>query len=150
MKVKNILVPVDFSECSKNALVYSIQVAREFCATLDVLYVVPPYYACDPFDLSEMDRIKNELCSAAEQKIATLVLQQVPQGLPVETIVRHGQPVSEIIEAAKELEADLIIISTHGYTGLKHVFLGSTAENVVRHAPCPVLTVREKEHEFLA
>ena len=56
---------------------------------------------------------------------------------------------SEIAAAAKELDADLIIISTHGHTGLKHVFLGSVTENVARLAPCPVLVVREEEHEFL-
>ena len=63
--------------------------------------------------------------------------------------MRTGRAASEIVEVAKERNTDLIIISTHGYTGLKHVFLGSTTENVVRYAPCPVLTVREHEHEFV-
>ena len=149
LKIKKILVPVDFSPCSQKALLYAIQMAREFCATIDVLYVVPPYYAYDPYGVAEFERIEKQLRSG-EEKLATLVLQQVPQGLPVETFVRNGRPATEIVEAARELGADLIIISTHGHKGLKHVLLGSTAESVVRHAPCPVLTVREKEREFLA
>ena len=63
--------------------------------------------------------------------------------------VRPGRPATEIVEAARELAADLIVIATHGRTGLQHVLLGSVAENVVRHAPCPVLTVREHEREFV-
>jgi nucleotide-binding universal stress UspA family protein len=65
------------------------------------------------------------------------------------TLLRTGQPHTEIVEAARELGADLIVLSTHGHTGLTHALLGSTAEKVVRHAPCPVLVVREKEHEFV-
>ena len=70
------------------------------------------------------------------------------QGAP--TLARVGRPFVEISELAREMEVDLIILGTHGYTGLKHVLLGSTAERVVRHAPCPVLTVRAEEHEFIA
>jgi len=65
------------------------------------------------------------------------------------TLVRFGKPFQEICDAARGLKVDLIVISTHGYTGLKHAVLGSTAERVVRHAPCPVLVVREQEHEFV-
>jgi universal stress protein A len=114
-----------------------------------VLYVVPPYAAYDPYAITECDHIDRQLRTNGEQKLATLVLQQIPQGLPVETFVRTGRPATEIVEAATELESDLIIISTHGHTGLKAV-LGGTTEHVVRHAPCPVLVVREKEHDFLA
>src|SRR5438046_2829865 len=65
------------------------------------------------------------------------------------TLVRFGKPFQEICDAARGLKVDLIVISTHGYTGLKHAVLGSTAERVVRHAPCPVFVVREQEHEFV-
>ena len=72
-----------------------------------------------------------------------------PENVRGQALVRLGQPHREITEAAKELHVDLIVLATHGYTGLKHAFLGSTAERVVRHAPCPVLTVREREHDFV-
>jgi len=76
------------------------------------------------------------------------VTNVIHRQVSTETSVRSGQPAFEIIEAAKVLPADLIIMSTHGRTGLKHVFLGSVTEHVVRQAPCPVLVVRDREHEF--
>ena len=75
--------------------------------------------------------------------------QQMPVKLLADSLVRVGHPYQEITQAAQELKADLIVIATHGYTGLKHILLGSTAERVVRHASCPVLTVREREHDFV-
>ena len=69
---------------------------------------------------------------------------------PVKTLVRTGSPADEIVDAAKEMGVDLIILSTHGRTGLKHLLLGSMTENVVRRAPCPVLVVREREREFVS
>ena len=71
------------------------------------------------------------------------------KALSVRPLVCTGRAPWEILRVARETEADLIIIATHGYTGLKHVLLGSTAELVVRHAPCPVLTVRQVEHDFV-
>ena len=85
-----------------------------------------------------------------EKKLAELVTEEVHGQVLADSLVRSGSPAIEIIAAAKELDADVIVISTHGYTGLTHVFLGSVAEHVVRRAPCPVLVVREKEHEFIA
>ncbi len=144
-----ILVPVDFSECSKKALAYAIPLAKQFGATIDVVHVVPPYYALDPYGVAEYERVEKELLATGEQRLARLLLDMIPSGIAADIFVRTGKAAIEIVEVAKELEADLIILSTHGHTGLKHVILGSTAENVVRHAPCPVLTVREKEHEFI-
>ena len=148
-KIKKILVPVDFSECSKKALAYAVPFAKQFGATIDVLYVIPPYYALDPYGVTEYERVERQLRASGEQKLAALVLEEIPQTVPVEILVRTGRAAQEIVDAAKELETDLIIIATHGRNGLKHMVIGSTAENVVRQAPCPVLTVREKEHEFI-
>jgi len=69
--------------------------------------------------------------------------------VPFKAVVREGEPYAQIVAAAKELGIDLIVLSTHGRTGLAHVFMDSTAEKVVRYAPCPVLIVRQQEHEFL-
>jgi nucleotide-binding universal stress UspA family protein len=82
--------------------------------------------------------------------LANLVKEFVHGEVPAETVVRNGTPSMEIVELANTLPADIIIISTHGRSGLKHVLMGSVAEHVVRHAPCPVLVVREREREFLA
>jgi nucleotide-binding universal stress UspA family protein len=88
--------------------------------------------------------------SAAASKLAALATEEVSPEVSVDISVRNGHTGTEIVSAARDTEADLIVISTHGYTGLKHVWFGSVAENVVRHARCPVLVVREKEHEFLS
>lgn len=85
-----------------------------------------------------------------EKELAKLVVDEVRREVPTDTLVLVGSPAVEIIEAARSLPADLIVISTHGRTGLKHVFLGSVAERVVQRAPCPVFVVREREHEILA
>jgi nucleotide-binding universal stress UspA family protein len=77
-----------------------------------------------------------------------LAQDEVEELIPVQAEVRTGKPYNEIVLAAKKLGADLIVIATHGYSGLKRALLGSTAERVVRYAPCPVLVVREKEKEF--
>jgi universal stress protein A len=85
-----------------------------------------------------------------EQQLATLRRREIGERIKGETIVHMGKPSREIINLAKAKKVDLIIIATHGYTGMKHVLLGSTAERVVRRAPCPVLVVREKENEFIS
>ena len=84
----------------------------------------------------------------AENKLHVWADSLETHGVATKTMLRTGLPAHEIVEAAKELDTDLIIIATHGYTGWKHFCIGSTAERVVRAAPCPVLVVREKEHQF--
>jgi len=94
----------------------------------------------------ETDKVKSAAKAQLEKVCRDALL---PAKMVERVLVRYGTPFAEIADAARTLKADLIILTTHGYTGLKHVFMGSTAERVVRHAPCPVLTVREKEHEFV-
>jgi nucleotide-binding universal stress UspA family protein len=143
-QLKKILVPVDFSECSTKALQYAIPLAKQFDAELTLLHVVQPYPA-----VPEMYPVSAESGRDADKELE--VLQRTTcDAVASQTCLRVGTPHLEIVRAAKELGADLIVISTHGHTGLAHVFLGSTAERVVRHAGCPVLVVREREHEFVA
>jgi universal stress protein A len=142
-KLRKILVPIDFSDCSKKALAYAIPFARQFGAELNLLHVVEPYPAVPemaPFDYETIEegRLELEVLRKGLGNIETC-----------RTLVRMGAPATEITGAAKDLDADLIILSTHGRKGLSRMFLGSTAERVVRSAPCPVLIVRESEHEFV-
>jgi len=149
LKLKTILVPIDFSETSKKALVYAVRMAEQFGSKIILLNVVEPVatpdFAYHPLML-ETDKAKSAAKAGLEQvcRDALLSAKMVDR-----VVVRYGTPFAEITSAARTLKADLIILTTHGYSGLKHVFMGSTAERVVRHAPCPVLTVREKEHEFV-
>jgi nucleotide-binding universal stress UspA family protein len=147
-KIKRVLVPIDFSHCSKKALQYAVPFANQFGARLCLLYVGQGYHLVP--ELSVVNLPEAQARMDATGKLATLAREEIGDKVSSELLVRKGHPATEILSAARELGADLIIISTHGYTGLKHVLLGSTAEHVVRQAPCPVLVVREQEHEFLA
>jgi nucleotide-binding universal stress UspA family protein len=151
MKLKSILVPVDFSPSAQKALHYALSFAEQFGATITVLNVVEP--AVYPTELGyipvEIDALHKTMNTSARERLAQLAQEQIPPRFRANTLVRIGRPYHEITTAARELNVDLIVIATHGYTGLKHVVLGSTAERVVRHAPCPVLTVREREHDFV-
>ena len=144
VRIKSILVPVDFSPASKRALEYAVGVASQFKATLTLLHVVEPVATPDfaaSFPLALED--ESLMAAAKRQLEQTVKAARVPRGMVEKVLVRFGRSFHEIADAARTRKADLIIISTHGYTGLKHALLGSTTERVVRHAHCPVLVVRQ-------
>jgi universal stress protein A len=143
-KLKKILVPLDFSDCSKKALEYAIPYAKQFDAELVLLNVIEPYPPVPQMELVDVEMIQDSL-----RDLETL-REIVGDDVLCRSEVRTGVPRVEIVQEAKQNDIDLIILATHGYKGLSHVFLGSTAEKVVRNAPCPVLTVRQSEREFVA
>jgi nucleotide-binding universal stress UspA family protein len=142
--IRHILVPIDFSEHSKNALKYAIPYAVQFNARLDLLYVVEPtiYPADFSFGQVGFPNIEEELRKRGSEELNALVRNEIKGRVPAETAVRTGKPFYEINEYALEKNVDLIIIATHGHTGVEHILFGSTVEKVVRKAPCPVLVVR--------
>ena len=151
LRLKKILVPIDFSETSKKAFQYALKFAEQFDSEITLLNVVEPISAMigAPLAVEAFPDAKDEL-SAAERNLAALVAESHTNGAnAVNSSVRIGHAPNEITKAAKDMDVDLIIISTHGYTSWRHLCIGSTAERVVRTAPCPVLVVREKEHEFI-
>jgi universal stress protein A len=150
LKLKRILVPIDFSDCSKKALAYALPLAKEHQAALTLLYVVPPAYSAGEYGGVDYAQLEAGMKDGGEKELAKLVVDEVRGQVAADTLTCVGSPSREIVEVARRLPADLIVISTHGRTGLKHVLLGSVAENVVRRAPCPVFVVREVEHEILA
>lgn len=148
--LRKILVPIDFSECSRKALQYAVPLAQQFQASLILVYVMPVhYYVGSEFGPVDVPLPEVELLRSSEEQLAQLAAREIGGRVVSECRVMRGQPVHELVRAAGEVEADLILLSTHGHTGLKHVLLGSVTENVVRYAPCPVLVVREHQHEFL-
>jgi universal stress protein A len=148
--LRKILVPVDFSECSRKALQYAVPLARQFGAGLVLVYVMPVhYFVGSEFGPVDVPVPEKELLRNSERELGRLAEQETSGEVRAEIRVCRGQPVHEIVRVAREEGADLILLSTHGHTGLKHVLLGSVAENVVRYAPCPVLVVREHEREFV-
>jgi universal stress protein A len=141
--IKKILVPVDFSNCSLRALDYAVALAEHFASRMILLHVVEPggygiSYCTLPAD--EGGSEGNPLQPEREQ-LSALHRKRVPQRVSCELLVRMGHAYSEIPDTAKALGADIIVLGAQGSSGLKHVSLGSTAERVLKHSPCPVLTV---------
>lgn len=140
---KRILLPLDFSEPSKRVTQLAREWMKFFGAHLYVLHVVEPVpfmtgFPAVPIPLS--DREVEEKAKAALERLAA---RAFPERKNVSLLVRRGKAYDEIVAAARNLKIDLIIIPTHGHTGLGKILLGGTAERVVRHAPCAVLTVRQ-------
>jgi nucleotide-binding universal stress UspA family protein len=143
--VKSIVVPVDFSQCSVFALRYAAKLAGQVDAALILVHVATSLLTPPEMEYVQVDlkKFRAEVEKHASGKLAALAQKEVPGTIPTSPLVRHGAPWEEITRVAKDRKADLIVIGTHGYTGLKHMVLGSTAEKVVRYAGCPVLVVRE-------
>lgn len=139
-RLRNILVPIDFSRNARKSLRYAIPLAAQFGARITLLHVVRRVVY--PTEMGIV--VTNGLLATTttREHLATLGQKLVPKNLRGKMLVRMGEPFDEIAYIARQLKADLIVCTTHGYTGLKHVMLGSTAERVVRHAPCPVLTLK--------
>jgi universal stress protein A len=152
LRLKKILVPIDFSDCSKKALQYAFALGQQQNATLTLLYVVPPFSYGGGGEYGPIDytSLEADMRSSAKNELAALSRKELGDKVGAENVVRFGAPTMGIVDLAKSLPADMIVISTHGRTGLKHVLMGSVAEYVVRHAPCPVLVVRPEERECLA
>ena len=150
LNLKKILVPIDFSPMSKKAFQYATRFAEQFGCEIILLHVVEPVtaiagapLAVDIFPEAEEDAF------AAQAELACLATSSGNHRNSFTSVVRIGHTPNEITKAAKELDVDLIMIGTHGYTSWRHLCIGSTAERVVRTAPCAVLVVREKEHDFV-
>jgi nucleotide-binding universal stress UspA family protein len=146
--VRRILMATDFSNCSKEALGYASHLAKRLKANLFLIHVFElPVYSdigVAPSVRPEVQRWLRELKAESARRLEALAKATGRQGVNVRPLIREGSPFLEILEAARELPADLIVLGTHGRTGLAHVVMGSVAERVVRNAPCPVLTVRPK------
>jgi nucleotide-binding universal stress UspA family protein len=150
IRLQRILVPVDFSDASKNALKYAVALAKQFQATLLLLHVVEFNFVGSDLGAVELSQLEAEMQDNAEKQLATWAHQETSGWVSAEPLVSSGRPYSVIVETAQEQNMDLIIIATHGHSSLAHVLLGSTVERVVRYAPCPVLVVRQPEREFVA
>ncbi len=146
MNVRTILLPTDFSECAGHAVPYAASLARLHGARIICLHVVEPVvpavgWAPVAESLPVAD-VGEQLESAAERELPKIARREECAGLDIEEAIAHGEAASEIVRVAAERGADLIVISSHGRTGLGRILFGSTAEAVVRHAACPVLVVK--------
>jgi nucleotide-binding universal stress UspA family protein len=146
MEIRSILVPTDFSECGNYALSYAASLARSFNASIICVHVIEPIVPTvgysgmtEPLPIAD---ISEQLEDSAERELPKLAECEDCAGLDIEEVIVHGEAASEIVRVAKERKVDLIVVSSHGRTGLGRILFGSTAEAVVRHALCPVLVVK--------
>jgi nucleotide-binding universal stress UspA family protein len=144
---RRILVPVDFSKCSMQGLDYAKALAKQFDSTLVLLHSVhlSYYVASDEYARYDLPLLLQQSEKIAKEQMRDLVQQTDWEGIKVETSLEIGHAGQQICYRAQDQHADLIVTSTHGTTGLKHILVGSTAEYVVRHAHCPVLVVPSRE-----
>lgn len=147
MKIKTILVPTDFSELSNEAVEFALSLAKEMGSKVILLSSLT---RSDDFD--EFIPLYDEGYSYSKDRAAAVLSEIIKkaQGMGLEAggEIVDGTPFVEIIRMAQKMAADLIVMGTHGRTGLSHVVMGSQAERVVRHSCCPVLTVKSRRHQF--
>jgi nucleotide-binding universal stress UspA family protein len=145
--LKRILVSTDFSETSRAALRYGMELADRFHARLYLFHVPPnPGEAAEAeYPIGIFEIMQND----AHDRLLHLLTDDEARNLRPECAMRVGTPAEEIVKYATEHEIDLIVLGTHGRRGVARLVLGSVAEQVVRTAPCPVLTVHHPEHEFV-
>ncbi len=151
IRLERILVPTDFSESARQAFRYGVSFAREYGAELVLLHVVevvPAGYASDLFPVP-MAEVFREVSAYAEAELARLAEAAREKGVQPRLRVAHGKASAEIVRVAEEENADMIVLGTHGRGLLDTALFGSTTERVVRKAPCPVLTCRPAEHDFV-
>ena len=151
LQLRRILLPTDFSGCANYALPYAAAIARATGAAIICVHVVEPIapavgYSGLPEPMPIAD-ISEQLEDSAERELPQLARCEDFSGLDVEQVIVHGDAAAEIVHVAGEREVDLIVVSSHGRTGLGRIIFGSTAEAVVRHASCPVLVVKPPPQE---
>jgi len=151
IELKRILLPTDFSEYSQAACAYACGLVEKFDSELHVLHVLQDLIAMVPepgLAFPPPGDYMQELKESAETALAKIPDPEWSAGRSIVRVTRTGPPFLEIIQYAREHEIDLIVLGTHGRSGLAHVLLGSVAEKIVRKSPCPVLTIRPEGHEF--
>ncbi len=148
--IKKILYAADFSDMSVWALSYAAYLAERCGAELHCVHVVDDSYRYwVGFDLAAVPAPPpvEDLAAAAKRQMGNFLEDKIPSGVPLVEQILHGRPFAEVVRYAADLHMDLIVMGTHGRTGISHMLMGSVAEKVVRQSPCPVLTVRHPKQD---
>jgi nucleotide-binding universal stress UspA family protein len=141
--ITTILVPTDFSEYSRQALSYAEMIAKTFDAKIVLIHVIDTVSYVVSESVQWTTDVAARVQATIQPMLDGLVHDAQKRGVVAESRLTQGVPYDQIVKAAEGAHADLVVMATHGRTGMRHVLLGSVAERVVRLAPCPVLTVRE-------
>jgi universal stress protein A len=149
IRIKTILCPVDFSDASRNAVRYAREFAKSMQASIHLLNIVEPRPMAVDISLNYVP-VEEELEKAASDDLREILGELAADGIKAECGVEIGNPADIILDAIDRLDANLVIMGSHGKKGLSRLIMGSVAETVVRKANCPVLTVKAEEKEFIA
>lgn len=151
LRLRRVLLPIDFSGCGNFALPYAASISKATGAAIICIHVVEPIVPAvsysglaEPMPIAD---ITEQLEDSAERELPQITDCDELHGLNVEEVIVHGDAAAEIVRVAEEQDVDLIVISSHGRTGIGRIIFGSTAEAVVRHAHCPVLVVKPPPEE---
>lgn len=146
---KKILCPVDFSQFTQDVVNYALDLAKKYGAELHIMHVVPNMTYFTPYESfltpENLVAIEKNIQDEVERNFTKLLKEDK---VPTKRVIKTGVPFVEIIDYARSESVDLIVMGTHGHTGLEHILIGNVAEKVVRKSPCPVMTIRPKGKEF--
>jgi universal stress protein A len=146
---KKIVCPIDFSEFTDEILKYAVNITKKFNAELHLIHIIPNLNYFIPYE----SFLTPENLVAIEKNIEKEVEKDFEKvtkdiDMPLKKIVKTGATFVEIIDYIKEEDIDLVVMGTHGRSGIEHILIGSVAEKVVRKSPCPVLTIRPRGRKF--
>ncbi|OGW53013.1 MAG: hypothetical protein A2Z60_00070 [Nitrospirae bacterium RIFCSPLOWO2_02_42_7] len=142
-----ILFPTDFSESAENASRYALSLAKKYGSKVYVIHVIEPFTYTTEFGLDFSAQLK-EMEASARRLLDDVAASIKKTNLDVESVLITGEPFVEIIKYARKEQVDLIVMATHGRSGIEHMLMGSVAEKVVRKSPCPVLTIKKSGQTF--
>ncbi|NUO07613.1 MAG: universal stress protein [Candidatus Brocadia sp.] len=149
IKLKKILCPIDFSACSTYALNYAIDLSAKEDASLYLIHVIETHISDIKDIVQQIDLLLDDTqTDNFRMRLVNLIPDDIQTHITIEPIVEKGTAFVEIIKTAKDKQVDLIVMGTHGRTGLEHILIGSVAERVIQKAPCPVLSVRLPKQIF--
>ena len=149
ISIQGVMVPVDFSKESILAAKFGASLAEEYKTKLYVLHVMEPVHPSLRGYIVDFEQFQQRMIAQAKEDLENVIPKAVKDRIPVEFILEIGHPSYVIVEKAKELGVDVVVIATHGRTGLSYVLLGSVAEKVIRHAPCPVFVIRNPKDKYV-
>ncbi len=148
INIKNILCPVDHSDCSKEALKYAVSFAIKDNSKLYLLHVIDIRTFDESINAMTPQIPDDKTLAQLKTKLLDCIPEEMRDDMDVEALVVQGIPFVEIIATAKKNDVDMIVLGSHGRTGITHMMMGSVSEKVVRKAPCPVLIVRKSDQKF--
>ena len=148
INIKNILCPVDHSDCSKEALKYAVSFAIKDNSKLYLLHVIDIRTFDESINAMTPQIPDDKTLAQLKTKLLDCIPEEIRDDMDVEALVVQGIPFVEIISTAKKNDVDMIVLGSHGRTGITHMMMGSVSEKVVRKAPCPVLIVRKSDQKF--